>query len=348
MAPPLKQNVINHVVFVLDASDSMKLHKDELIRVADTEIQHLAQRSKEMEQETRVTIYTFSYAHTIKCVIFDMDVLRLPSIAELYRTSGMTALASATTLAMDDLAQTFQKYGDHAFLVYVLTDGIENESPYSVRTELPRKIAKLPENWTLGFLVPNEQGVKYAVENKISRENVVVWDATDYQEGMADVGNVLRQATDRWMQGRESGVRGTRNVFSTDATTVNAQTIQQAKLTPLAQGSYMLVPVASEQHDWQIRDFVNHCGHDYRAGMAYYQLSSTRKTKIQANKKIAVVDKKTAKVYTGDEARALVGLPGHEVSVKSDYNAEFDIFVQSTSTNRKLKTGTRLLLTGIK
>ena len=49
-------------------------------------------------------------------------------------------------------------------------------------------------------------------------------------------------------------------------------------------------------------------------------------------------------MYTGPEARSLLGLPDVEVRVKPDHNDDFTIFVQSTSVNRKLVPNTRLLL----
>ena len=79
-----------------------------------------------------------------------------------------------------------------------------------------------------------------------------------------------------------------------------------------------------------------------RTGGAFYQLSKSEK--IQARKQIAVLEKKTDRVYTGPEARALLGLPDNEVRVKPDHNDNFTIFVQSTSVNRKLVPNTRLLL----
>jgi hypothetical protein len=57
-----------------------------------------------------------------------------------------------------------------------------------------------------------------------------------------------------------------------------------------------------------------------------------------------VMDKKTKKVYGGEEARNLLGLPDMEVRVKPDFNPDFKIFVQSTSTNRKLVGNTQVLL----
>ena len=338
MAAPLKANVINHVVFVLDESESMNTHKQALIRVADGEIAHLAERSKELAQETRVSIYTFSYGTNIRCVIFDMDVLRLPSIAEFYRPNGLTALASATVLAYDDLGQTFQKYGDHAFLMYVLTDGMENDSSYADRAILPKKIANRPDNWSMGFLVPDEKGVGYATKIGIPRDSVTIWNAQS-ATGMTEVGSVLREATERFMQGRAKGVRGTQSVFSTGADAVNRVTVM-GTLTPLRPESYMLVPVPMET---AIRPFVEEqCGLTYTVGMAYYQLNKTET--IQSQKPIAVVEKATGKAYSGPQARDLIGLPSMTVRVRPSYNADYDIFVQSTSVNRKLIPGTRLLL----
>lgn len=338
MAVPLKANVINHVAFVLDRSSSMQKHARDVVKVADAEIAHLAGRSKEMGQETRVSIYTFSYASEIKCVIFDMDVLRLPSIAELYQTGGMTALASATTLVIEDLGQTFQKYGDHAFLQYVLTDGIENDSPYAARVNLPRKISSLPENWTLALLVPNQSGVAYATNLGVPKDNVAVWNA-DMVGGFTEVGSVLREATERFMQGRAKGIRGSRSVFSTGAEAVNAETIQQAALKPLPHSAYKLVPVPEKS---VIRPFVESCGFHYTVGMAYYQL--TKRETIQARKKIAIVHRKTDKVYVGDGVRDMLGLPVMETRVSPEFNPDYDIYVESTSVNRNLLPSTKLLI----
>src|SRR6478736_1986894 len=123
------QRLINHVALVLDGSSSMSSHKSNLIKVADEQIKYLALRSEELQQETRVSVYLF--ADTVQCLIFDMDVMRLPSISDLYRSSGMTALVDAVVKSQDDLATTSQIYGDHGFLTFVLTDGMENASKHS-------------------------------------------------------------------------------------------------------------------------------------------------------------------------------------------------------------------------
>jgi hypothetical protein len=87
---------------------------------------------------------------------------------------------------------------------------------------------------------------------------------------------------------------------------------------------------------------VQKAGYTYRTGRAHYQLMKTET--IQGNKELMVVEKSSGRAYSGPDARKIVGLPDMTVRVKPDHNPDFDIFVQSTSTNRKLIAGTRLLL----
>lgn len=333
-----RQNYINHIALVLDASSSMHYNASRLIEVADAQIAHLAQRSKELDQETRITVYVF--ADAVRCVIYDKDVLRLPSIREFYRPNGMTALVDATLLALDDLALTPEKYGDHAFLIYVLTDGQENASSHRNRMGLAPRLAGLPDHWTVAALVPDATGKHEAKKFGFPADNIAMWDATS-AHGVVEAGATIRRATDQFMTGRASGIRGTRAVFSTGADAVNAATIHAAALTPLSSSEYVLVPVHREG---PIKEWVEECGYPYRVGSAYYQLTKTET--IQAQKDLAVVEKATGKVYMGAQARGVVGLPDMTVRVAPQHNPQFDIFVQSTSVNRKLLPGTTLLLLG--
>lgn len=340
------QNYINHVALVLDASSSMSHLSRKVVEVADQQIAYLARRSQELDQETRVTVYVF--ADEVECVIYDKDVLRMPSLKQLYRVGGMTALLAATLKSQRELAQTAQLYGDHSFLTFVLTDGQENASALcsDTRNRDPRElvggVAKLiatqEDNWTLAVLVPDQMGKREAMQCGFPKDNIAIWDATSTQ-GLEEAGQVIQQATEKFMMGRAQGIRGSRAVFSTGAEAVNKDTIEAAGLTPVDPSKYQLIPVA---RDAAIRDWVVECGHTYRTGGAFYQLSKSEK--VQAQKQIAVLEKKTDRVFTGPEARALLGLPNVEIRVKPDHNDDFTIFVQSTSVNRKLVPNTRLLL----
>ncbi|MEU9144359.1 vWA domain-containing protein [Streptomyces sp. NPDC048349] len=340
------QNYINHVALVLDASSSMSHLSGKVVEVADQQIAYLARRSQELDQETRVTVYVF--ADKAECVIYDKDVLRMPSLKELYRPGGMTALLAATLKSQRELAQTAQLYGDHSFLTFVLTDGQENAShrcpdaPSKDPRELVRAVGTMMEtqadNWTLAVLVPDQMGKREAMQCGFPKDNIAIWDATSTQ-GLEEAGQVILKATENFMVGRSKGIRGSRAVFSTGGETVNKDTIAAAGLAPVDPSHYHLIPVAREA---AIREWVVESGHTYRTGCAFYQLSKSEK--IQAQKQIAVLEKKTDQVYTGPQARALLGLPNSEVRVKPDHNDDFTIFVQSTSVNRKLVPRTRLLV----
>ncbi|MFF5426264.1 MULTISPECIES: vWA domain-containing protein [unclassified Streptomyces] len=340
------QNYINHVALVLDASSSMSHLSGKVVEVADQQIAYLARRSRELDQETRVTVYVF--ADKVECVIYDKDVLRMPSLKQLYRVGGMTALLAAALKSQRELALTAQLYGDHSFLTFVLTDGQENAShrspdaPTRDPKELARAVAGMIEtqedNWTLAVLVPDQMGRHEAMRCGFPKDNIAIWDATSTQ-GLEEAGQVIQEATEKFMVGRTKGIRGSRAVFSTGAEAVNKETIEAAGLTPAQPSEYRLLDVT---RDGTIRDRVVESGHEYRTGCAFYQLSKSEK--VQARKRIAVLEKKTDRIFTGPEARALLGLPDVEVRVRPDHNDEFTIFVQSTSVNRKLVPNTRLLV----
>ncbi len=331
-------NIINHIVLVLDASDSMRNVKDELIKVADNQIAYLATRSKELDQETRVTVYTFQGGNwysdkEVKCLIYDKDVLRVPSIKGLYQTGGATPLVDATLLALQDLAMTPEKYGEHSFLVYVLTDGMENTST-ARPSDLTKVVNGLPDNWTLATFVPDQTGVFEAKQFGFPKENIAVWDTNS--KGVEEVGRQIRESTERFMQARSTGARGVRNLFSLEK--VTASDLQRANLTALHFGQFRLFDVEQKT---RIDDFIERAtGRAYKLGEGYYELSKTET--IQPQKNVAILNKKG--LFVGDDARALLGLPNEHVKVGPNYNTDYKIFVQSTSNNRNLMPGTQLLV----
>jgi von Willebrand factor type A domain len=331
------QNYINHVALVLDASSSMDDHAADVIKVADSQIQHLAQQSQIMDQETRVSIYTFSYKSDIQCLVYDKDVLRLPSISGLYHPYGMTALCSATTLAIKDLQHTWEGYGEHAFLIYVITDGFENDSPKSDITAMPGLIRGLPDHWTLAAFVPDSNSKHFAKSIGFGNENIAIWNASA-DNGFVEVGEIIRKSTDVFMQNRQSGIRGSKSIFNLKPVAV--KDIKKA-LTPLTPGSYTINKVPA---DGRIDDFVaSVTNNGYLPGKSFYQL--TKLETIQSNKQIAIRVDAEDKVYMGDAARTKLGLPDNMAAKAKpgDYK-DYTIFVQSGSYNRKLIGGTECLI----
>lgn len=330
------ENYINHIALVLDASSSMSGREHDVVKVADAQISYLAQRSKELDQETRISVYTFSYREDIRCLIYDKDVLRMPSISGLYEPNGMTALRDATVQAMDDLAMTPEKYGEHSFLIYVLTDGIENASRIQ-DYDLLERINKLPDHWTLAAFVPDQIALREAKACGFPKDNIAVWDATTAR-GINEAGERIKQTTEAFMQNRKKGIRGSKNLFNLNAPTLTAV---KRNLVSLHAGQYRIYDV---EDDGRIDEFVEEQTHRaYVRGEAYYQLM--KRETIQPQKQIAIFEPAPKwKVYIGDQARDLLGLPDYNVDVKPSDYPDYEIFVQSTSNNRKLIAGTKLLI----
>lgn len=361
----LDQKKINHVALVVDGSSSIEDYRltKPIMDVLDGQVAWLAQLSQDTGQETRVSIYIFNETR-VTCVAFDTDVLRLPSLRGHYRPYGGTPMLSGTMQAIRDLEQTCRLYGDHGFLVFVLTDGEENTSfrstPQVNASDMASKLRNLGPEWTVGILVPNFQG-KLRVQNfGFDAGNIAIW-STD-AAGVAEVGAEIKTATSSYFTARASGIQGTKTLF---ANNVTADQVKATGMKPVDPANFFIVPVAlatSSQLEYvipkksitkakpngvkhvEIKPFVEETGHTYLVGQAFYEL--VKSEKYDPQKKVALINRKTKEVYTGDAAKALIGLTGVSTRVRPQpvKGGEFDIFVQSTSVNRHLPLGSRVLL----
>jgi hypothetical protein len=328
------QNYINHIAFVIDESGSMSHLSKTVVDVFDNQVSYLAKRSKETGQETRVSVYLFNTSS--KCIVYDMDVLRLPSLASLYRPSGGTALVDATLKVVEDLQKTPELYADHAFLVYVLTDGQENSSSDKSLRNIGSVLNSLRDNWTVAVMVPDATGVHEAKRFGFPVNNISVWDVNS-SKGLEDAGEVIRKSTDSFFSARSQGVRGTKNLFKVDVN-FSTKDVQQ-KLDVLKPSEYELLDVRKKA---VIKDFIESWKLTFQKGANYYQL--TKPETIQSYKQVCIQDKINGKVYAGTNARKMLGLPGHDVKVSPGDFDKFDIFIQSTSSNRNLMPGTKLIV----
>jgi hypothetical protein len=175
--------------------------------------------------------------------------------------------------------------------------------------------------------------------------NIQIWDAST-EQGMEEASQTITHAHTNYMAARATGMRSTTGLFDMSSAAVNKATIQAAGLTPLDPSEYLLVPVVFGKNfqdgDDRIDSFTASMGHQYVTGRGYYQLTLAP-VKVQVQKEIAVVEKKSGRVYVGKNARALLGLPDMTVTLRAAQNPDYDIFIQSTSLNRKLLLGSRYL-----
>ncbi|GAA4843378.1 vWA domain-containing protein [Kitasatospora terrestris] len=352
---------VNHVSLVVDNSGSMRKHEAQLVRVVDEFVKGLQEESDRLGHETRISLYSFD--HEVENLVWDMDVKHLPSLRGLYRVdNGATALIEAAVKSIDDLKNIWEGYGEHSFLQVVVTDGEENASGCSETGQMHVRMGgkrgaavldkwlgrirgamdALPDHWTSAILVPNSLAKRTAQEYGFPAGNIAIWDA-DSTQGVEEAIGTVKSAATSFLRGREQGVRGTKNLFAMGQDLSAADV--KANLDALDNGKYILIPVDQQS---PIREFVTSAGHAYKTGCAFYELS--KREKIQGNKQLAVAEKDpatgrmTGRVFSGPAARQLLGLPQAEATVKPGDNPSYTVFVQSTSVNRKLVTGTKLLV----
>ena len=361
MAANKIKHKVNHVSLVVDRSGSMAKHQSQLVRVVDEFVKGLQEESDRLGHETRISLYSFD--HQVENLVWDMDVKHLPSLRGLYQVdNGATALIEAAVKSIDDLKNIWEGYGEHSFLQVVVTDGEENASGCSetgqmhirmgggkgtavLRTwigSIQNAMDNLPEHWTSAILVPNSLAKRTAQEYGFPAGNIAIWDA-DSSQGVEEAIGTVKAAATSFLRGREKGVRGTKNLFAMGQGLSSAEV--RANLDALDTGKYILIPVDQET---SIREFVTGAGHPYKTGCAFYELS--KREKVQGSKQLAVAEKDpatgrtTGRVFSGPAARQLLGLPDAEATVKPGDNPSYTVFVQSTSVNRKLVPGTKLLV----
>lgn len=244
-----------------------------------------------------------------------------------------------------------------SFLVMVITDGQDNASR-NLAGQLRNKIAELQatDRWTFVFRVPQSQGF-YNYKRDLMQAlgipegNIQEWETTT--KGMQQASVVHTSSVGNYMAARSRGMTSTKSFYQTDTSNLSNSKLKK-KLKNIS--SEVEIWYVKDQRDGsQIRDFCNarlrNMGESYLPGRAFYLLeqnsikkASKRSVTLQEYKQIAIRDRDTGEVFTGDEARQLLGIPsGKRFELKPGDHGKWDIFVQSTSNNRKLFPGNTVL-----
>ena len=151
------------------------------------------------------------------------------------------------------------------------------------------------------------------------------------------------EAIGSYYTARSQGATST-GAFYTDLAGVSPKTVA-AKCKDISD-EVLLFPVMSPGEGLGIRKFLDtFClgGEPMLKGAAFYELTKAEK-KVQDYKQLVIQDRKTGACYSGLEARNLLGIPLHgDIQLFLGNHANYTVFVQSTSVNRKLKAGTKVL-----
>lgn len=337
----------NYIGISRDHSASMSGIAKDAGRDYNAQIQAIKDGSREFGIDTIVSVVKCGVgrAATVEREVVNSDVNKLVPISE----RGYVADGCGTPLfdSVGDLIEQLQAVPDAndpgvTFVVMVITDGGENASRKWTGESIARKINELrmTDRWTFSFRVP--RGYKNSlVRFGIPSGNILEWDQTSAGVQTATVATA--SAVRSFYTGLSKGITST-DKFYADLSTV---TLKEVKANLVDISKQVIVYEVDDANDGvQIRDFVVDQGVSFTKGCAFYQLLKTES--VQDYKQLAVRDNRTGSVYSGPAARDLIGIP-HVGNIKLAPGnfANYEIYIQSTSVNRKLVKGMGVMIRAV-
>lgn len=320
-----------------DHSGSMSSYSTAAMKDYNTLLADL--RAGDKISKTTVSVVRCGHSYN-ENVVKEFGNIDIRNIADLttYPTPGPnTALWDSVKMIIDILISCPTTPAD-AFLVMIITDGLDNSSKVWSRDSIMSEMKRLQatDRWTFVFRVPpntRQQFVRMGIPN----DNIQEWELTS--AGMEHATTLNTVATASYYNARSAGVTFT-NKFYTDVSAVNTKVLQRT----LVDISKEVKAYVVGTHDTQaVRDFIeSKINAEFTKGSAFYQLTKTEL--VQAYKEILIRDKKTGAVYYGAAARDLIGLPtSTEIKVAPGNHGNYDIYIQSTSVNRILPIGSMVM-----
>lgn len=337
----------NYVTIVLDSSGSMDARKLDVIQMVNSMMDTIFSEAKDEDAlEIRFSMLTFSDHFNLIWAAYNENPKR---VTELNRTNytpcGNTALLDAVGLAVNSLLNLPDAESENTnFLVLVITDGYENHSVEFSKSQIETLLSKInkKDNWTLAFNVPYGNGDYLRRAFKVPKNNIKEWDSGS-EVSIRETRSVNNQALSSYYTEVKSGsIMGSSN-FYTDLSNLSRKDI----VRNLVDVSSAFKQAKVNEHI-SIKEFVElTLKRKYVIGSTYYCL--TKPEVIQPNKNVLLMEKGSKVVWGGEAARGLIGLPplntpGAHVKVVPGNHSNYDIYVQSTSINRKLIPSTKILV----
>lgn len=329
-----------------DHSGSMRSIARAAARDYNSNIASIREASHANNQDTIVSVVESGYGSTnkVRRVITNSNVNVLAQLSE----SAYEADGYGTPLfdSVGELIEMFESVPDISnpevsFLVMVITDGQENASKkYNVRT-LTEKMKQLQntDRWSFIFRVPRGDA-SALVRMGIPAGNILEWEQTE--RGVEVASAATKEAFTQYYTARSQGVTSTKKFYA-DLSNVSVEEVQ-AKLEDIS-SEVVLWPVSAADDGKELRPFVEArlAGKPMLKGASLYQLNKTE-PKVQDYKKIVIRDKTSNAIYGGAAARQMLGLPSYgDVRLAPGNCGNYDVFIQSTSVNRKLSKGTQVM-----
>lgn len=242
----------------------------------------------------------------------------------LTRYGGRTRLFGSVNVAICDARDVFTKYGEHAWLYYVITDGQENAGGrYSLYQQ------SITQRDTIVYLVPDASSKALLVQQGVPSDCIDVWDLT--AKGLEEATERFTESYKQYNVLRAQGVTSTTSYFKLNAPVSKKEISKVAEKLPKTKYRIVSNNLTNAQ---MIRPLVEYTTGSYSLGNSYYEL--VKKETIQAQKELILINKKDGTAYRGSEVRRMLGLPDYEVKIQPGDFGDWYIYVQSTSVNRNI------------
>lgn len=326
------------VALVLDCSGSMSYIQNKAKQVFNQMVVDHVENANRYGLDGEITLITFSRKANI---VYAAQSLKNPIDSLLlkdYCCDGTTSLFDAVGLAINTLKTNKEKPGD-AYIVMVVTDGHENSSRNYTGHDIKILIDKLnkKDNWTFTFQLPPNHGKSFASNCALSLDNVREWSCNE--KGFSEVSHSNSMGLANYYNVRSKGITRVDNFYvNVDISDLTKTKVKQ-KLDNISD-YYICCHVT---YDSDIKSFIERMGVVYKKGCAFYQL--TKREIVQATKDILVREKGKSEIYGGLQARNLIGLPQNASAKVNPVDlGKWEVFVRSTSVNRKLVPGTKVMV----
>lgn len=334
----------NHLILVVDRSSSMSGYYDLPQKVVNDQLKAAQLGGRANNIDTLLSIVEFNDRATYIARSVSLDIyLGLGGYAG-YRASGNTNLLEAVQLgASEGLSNSIPK------LFIVITDGEHNTYNNALNGRAEEDafrrtmdfITRGNKDWTVAFIGPKRM-MEHAQKFGVPAGNCQVWEGGARELEATSLFNT--RAIGARYENLAKGVSMTAN-YVADAQVNNPADIK--KLQDVTGFMQHLVDAPAGGDKWEVKNFVEKVTKKtYQPGSLFYEL--TKPEKVQSYKGLFVQDRATGALL-GDspvfKVRSAINLPLTGDAKVSPGNLKgFTVFVESTSVNRKLVPGTRVLV----
>jgi hypothetical protein len=307
-------------------------------------VESIRNASKEENQDTIVSVVECgALGGIVKRDVVNSSVFMLKPMEKYIANGGSTPLWDSVGELINILSSAPDANDPNvSFVVMVITDGQENSSRIWTGSMIADKVKQLQKTgkWTFTFRVP--RGHSYSITRYgIPAGNVLEWETTE--RGIEIASHVTSESVRHFYKSRTAGLTSSKTFYA------DTQNLTQREIkTNLVDISpeVKLGFVNKKMYDgMQIKDFIeNVMGENFVKGQAFYQLTK-KEREVQDYKVICIMDKQTRKFYSGSIARNLLGIPTTgTIKLAPGDHENYEIFIQSTSVNRKLVGNSTVLV----